>query len=556
MTFEELDLSICFAKEHIAYAQSVKQAEDMSVHILGTKPVRLLERMRPREDPAVRAYRLESYESITTAVADKGIFTIQKMMNPKLWSIVFPEGGKDLEQYLMKDYPFYGSLMTYTNDVIIRMMLADPNAVVVVMPINWEIPDTVQAQPIASIIGSARIKHYEYGVWYLILDKIDPVTQTNYFYYIDGVEYVYFKVKKEVNNQITYNEIKRYVHNIGEAPVTPLGGLVTDVHNNALVYRSYFSAALPNWNKAITADSDLDGAFINHMHPIRVEVTEECDYSFEGMRCMSGKIDYNGKVSVCPQCHGTGRRSIKSPYGVYQVTKPGLGDVALGMDPVSYVNVPTEPTRMLAERVQAQLDKGLEALNMFVPVAEAQSGVAKVLDRSELYDFLLTLSSRIFDVHINNIIYYTAALMYLNNTKDKLPSISKPVSFDLLSINEVATVIRDAQSAGLSSSYIRAKMASLVQKDLFGVTKEQWLALDSLYLNTLSGFKVDDVITGVNSGLVDETDANIFFNIDKYLQELYSANPDFYKLPYEQKRAQLEALAEEEEIELPNNGTE
>lgn len=558
MTFAELDFRIIYDKPHEAYKKAVDHAEEMSVHILGIKPVRILERVRPREDAAVRDYRLQSYEPITTAAADKAMFTVQKMMNPKLWNITFPEAGKDLEQYLFKDYPYYGSLMTYANDVIIRMMMADPNGVIAIIPINMEIPDTEQAQPIVTYISSSRILNFKLGEWYLIFDKEVVLkngsgTKRRYLYYIDTQEIVYFYTEQAVDKQVTWGVEKSYRHSFGEAPVTHLGGIVTDMLNYGVIYRSYFSAALPNWNKAITADSDLDGAFINHMHPIRVELTEDCDYQFDGMRCLGGKVERDGVKFDCPSCFGTGRKSVKSPYGVYQVTKPQLGEQASPIAPVSYVTIPTEPTRMLQERVEAQLNKGLASLNMFFTVGENQSGIAKVLDRSELYDFLLTISTRLFDVILNDIIYYSAAYMYNNNVSGKLPSISKPVSFDLLSVNEVATELADAQKAGLSSSYIRAKMASLIQKDLFGKTIEQWFALDSLLLNPLSGMESAEVLDAAAAGYIDEEDAMIYYNIDKYLQELYAANPEFYKLPYEQKREAIVALAEVEEEELPES---
>jgi hypothetical protein len=551
--FADFDLTKVYAKKSLAYDRAVNHAEDMSVHILGAKPVKLLSRVRPREDEEIRDYRLESYEPITTATADKAIFTVQKMMNPKLWSITFPDSSKDLEQYLFKDYPFYKNVMLFVNDVLIRSMLADPNGVVVVLPLDMSIDDTQEVTPLANVVHSSRIWASEYGKWYLLyMDQMQVgKDKWDVFHYVDGDEVVKLRCKKEPNNAISYEVISSYQHNIGTVPVWPLGGIIADHSISGVLYRSYFSAALPHWNKAISADSDLDGAFINHMHPIRVEVTEECDFTFEGSRCLGGKVIYNNAEQTCPGCHGTGRRSVKSPYGVYQVSKPGLGEQVSSLAPVSYVNVPTEPTRMLEERVENQLKKGLSALNMYVEVGENQSGIAKILDRSELYDFLLTLSEKIFNVHIKNIINYSAYYKYLNNVKVKLPTISRPVTFDLLSVQEEATVLKDAQAAGLSTSYIRIKMANIIQKDLFGASMQQYMAMDSLLLNTLAGFDSNQVIDGVNAGLIEEEDAKIYFNIDLYIQQLYSGNPEFYKLSYEEKRKEIYILAEEEEIEMP-----
>jgi hypothetical protein len=534
-------------RRHENYGLSVDHATDMAVHIYATKPLKLLNRVRPREDPAVKQYRLESYEPVTTATADKAMTTAQKIMNPKLYTIKFPESGQELEQYLFQEYPYYRNVMSYVNDVLIRAMMGDPNSVAIVMPLDLTITDSEKAQPIIDIAKSFQIWDYEFAKWYLIHRKEEKEGKKiiNYFHYIDGVKIVYLRTTTE-DKEIRIEQLAEYEHNIGEPPVWFLGGIISTMSYNGALYRSFFSAALPHWNKAVTSDSDLDGAFVNHMHPIRVELTEDCGFMFKDFRCMNGKVDSgNGTMIDCPSCFGTGRKSVKSPYGVYQVTKPGMGETATPIAPVSYVSVPTEPTEMLARRVQAQLDKGLASLNMFFEVGADQSGIAKVLDRSELYDFLLTLSTTVFDTHITNIIWYTAEYLYMNKTDGKMPAIQKPTSFDLLTSQEEATILAAAQQAGLDNTYIRMKMVNLIQKDLYGKPVEMAMSLDSLMFNTLSGYTPDEVMTLLNAGLVTEQQSVIYANINGIIQDLYSEYPDFNSFPYEKKEELINAEAQE-----------
>jgi hypothetical protein len=285
------------------------------------------------------------------------------------------------------------------------------------------------------------------------------------------------------------------------------------------------------------------------MHPIRVEQTEECMFSLEGNRCMGGKIMNGEREITCPSCSGTGRQSVKSPYGVYLVPRPGMGEQPSGIAPVSYVNVPTDATRLLKERVDEQLQKGLEALNMFFEVGANQSGIAKVLDRSELYDFLLTISTMVFDVHVYNIIYYTAHYFYMNSVEGKMPTIQKPTSFDLLTVNEDAEILKSAKEAGLDTTYLRVKMMNMIQKDLYGKTTEMNISLDSIILNPLAGYTPDEVTTLLNAGLLGEQDSIIYANINNFIQMAYSQNPNFYSLPYEQKRAVMITMADGLQIE-------
>ncbi len=545
--FEDLDWMAILKdkKRHEGYVLSVDHAADMAVHIYAAKPLKLLNRVRPREDPAVKQYRLESYEPITTATSDKAMSTVQKIMNPKLYTIKFPESGKDLEQYVFQNYPYYRNMMVYVNDVLIRAMIGDPNSVAIVLPLDMTITDTEKAQPVIDVAKSEQIWDYEFAKWYLIHRKEEKKGKEiiNYFHYIDKVDVVYLRTVLK-DKDIRIEELSRYAHNIGEPPVWFLGGIVAKMGYNGALYRSFFSAAVPHWNKAVTGDSDLDGAYVNHMHPIRVEVTEDCGFMFQDMRCNAGKINLaDGKSVDCPSCFGTGRKSVKSPYGVYQVTKPGLGEIASPIAPVSYVSVPTEPTAMLEERVQKQLDKGLSALNMFFEVGENQSGIAKVLDRSELYDFLLTMSTVTFDVHITNAIYYIASYLYMNKIEGKLPDIQKPTSFDLLTPQEDAVLLSAAQEAGLDNTYIRVKMANMIQKDLYGKPTEMNMALDSLKFNTLSGYTPDEVITMQTAGLVEEITAVIYANINGIIQDLYNEYPDFASFDYEKKEELINAEA-------------
>lgn len=557
MQFSELDIAAYLNKRrHSYFKETVDHAVDMSVHIHGIKPLKLLKRVRPREDPAITEYRLESYEPITTATADKGIVTVQKIMNPKLWTIKFPQGSEEMEQYLFKNYPFYNNVMSYVNDVIIRAMLADPNGLVCIVPLVMDLVDSQKVSPIATVVKSCDIWDYEFAKWYLIHEKEEKEKnkQVDYFYWMDSNEVIRFKTIKD-KERITTEVLSSYNHGIGEPPAWFLSGIIQDSTYNQVLYRSFFSAAVPHWNKAVTADSDLDGAFVNHMHPIRVELTEECDFRLNNSHCMGGKITFEGatKESECPGCHGTGRKSVKSPYGVYQVQKTQLGETTSSILPVSYVTIPTEPTQMLSDRVQAQLDKGLSALNMFFEVGENQSGIAKVLDRSELYDFLLTISTTVFDNHVAKIIRYSEAYYYINQVKDKTPIIQKPVTFDLLTIQEEAAAITAATTAGVDPMYLKFKQLNFMQKDLFGKTLELHISEDALLLNPFSGQTSEQVIAALNMGLVAELDCIIYFNIEKLIPQAYNQNNDFHSMPFEKKQEILNKLASEviEEVTIP-----
>src|SRR5690606_25806190 len=130
--------------------------------------------------------------------------------------------------------------------------------------------------------------------------------------------------------------------------------------------------------------------------------------------------------------------------------------------------------RMLKERVDEQHKKGLEALNMDVvdKVGENQSGVAKVIDRGELYDFLYKISDVVFDTHLQNIFYFFNKYMFgvvdsnPNRKLDSnLPDINKPTTFDLSSVSEMTKDYESAKKAGVNPEYLRQKGISITSKE-------------------------------------------------------------------------------------------
>src|SRR5687768_4941071 len=108
---------------HPLYAESVKLAKEMSVHVYGDKPVDLLSRARPGEDEEITQYRLDNYEAETKAPAGKAIKIISKIFNPNLLSIIWPaenENAAKLKDYTLYYYPVYNSLVSFNKDVTLK----------------------------------------------------------------------------------------------------------------------------------------------------------------------------------------------------------------------------------------------------------------------------------------------------------------------------------------------------------------------------------------------------------------------------------------------------
>lgn len=570
---ERLKAIIKDGYRHSLYEQTVEHAKEMAVHIYGDKPLFLLERSRPREDGDVTKYRIENYEPTTKAGADKAIDIVSKIFNPSLYSINFKEQNaesKELQQYTLEYYPDYNSLPTYDKEVLLRKMIADPNAVLAIKP--GEVPDldTERIKPVSVIYGSCNIWDYD-KYFFLIFDHKEMIsgTEYHYFYYYDKTDYIKFSVFFNPANETVVTSIEdQYRHNFKELPVWFLRGKSKCLDNGKIFYESFFSSALPDWNLAVIHNSDLLGAYINHLHPQKYELAEECNFkfSFEGKEypCRGGVVKYPGKSDEgnkmdCPHCLGTGYSTVKSPFGTYQFSRSKLEEGApSGLMPVGYITIPVEATKMLEERCESLMRKGMWAINMDVEdkVGENQSGVAKVIDRSSQMDTLATISSVIYDVHLTNQYYFTNKYMFsieassANKKEDKnLPEINKPTQFDILSTSELINNFAVASKSGVDKNYLRLKAIEIANRDLSTSPDVRLYLVTSLNIDPLYGFTQDEISLGVSQGVIRKVDWTIHENLKPFMDKAITENNKFLTL---QKPDQL-VILEKYAMELINS---
>lgn len=547
---------------HMAYVQCCEHAEEMAWHLYGTKPDKLLERVRPREDPNITEYRKQNYEPTTKSAADKAINVVTKIFNPNLYSIRQKEqtaSGKDLWVYTMEEYPTHNTIVNFTKDVLLRKMLSDPNAVAAVRPGYMPENDAQEIKPIIKIFGSANVWYYD-PEHYLIFIECEEVGSVKWYHfeYYDKTVWIHFRAYLSPTEQLTLEPIEVYPWELDEIPVWKLQGLVESMDNGETMYKSFFASAAPFWNYAIIHESDLLGAYINHMHPLRWEISEECDFShtIDGAlyKCNGGKVFFaDGDYRDCTKCGGTGSKSL-GPYGVMKIPKSKL-DPDLGVStPIDYVNVPTEATKMLEERAARMITQGLWAINMDVEdkVGEVQSGVAKTIDRSAQYDTLYNIATVIFDVHLQNFFYFFNALM--NKVKDSssnkdssknLPEINKPTQFDIAGTPELINNLKEAKDSGLDPAVLNIKEQEILTRDFTTNPDLKTFSQKLLDLDPLPGMTPDDISLGQMKGFVSQTDAVIHFNKKRFVERAMSENKDFLNLPKIEQVKILEGYGEE-----------
>lgn len=569
--------------KHPNYKACTDHAEEMGWHVYGDKPIKLLNRTRPREDPAITIYRLESYEPITQSVCKKALNISHKIFDQGLYSLKWDDKNdraRILKEYTTEKYPRFNSVINYLSGFVFKKMIADPNGVVLVQPFNYEIKESQRVQPIATCYGSKDIHLVDdLGRWFLLFDSFEQLDKDKvwHYTYVDG-EAIYklmirmtteaYNARNSVNsmgfnssNQAVSITVEyQYNHNFGEPPVWYLMGEYSD--KNYGVFESFFHPAVPFWNEAINDHSDVTGSYRMHMWPQKWEVADECEYVETGdaggrFPCNNGYI-FNadsGLKHKCQACGGTGK-TAKSPYESHLVSRDKFlsADGAANIQvPFGYVTVPVEALTMLENKADRNLEKGLNALSMDVlnEIGLNQSGKAKEMDRTELNDFLKKLSDVIFDIHAKNIFYYFSKFMFgieapnpevLNAIE---PEISKASQFDVYSSVELTEQLGKAKTSKLSPSYLAAKQAQIQQKE-FVTNKDLLVNLNlQLLLDPLAEINSDEVSLKLNTGTITQETAIIHDNIRVFISRALEEDKGFIDKTFQEQMGVLEEYAQE-----------
>lgn len=544
--------------KHPRYAASVDHAEEMSWHVYGSKPAKLLEKTRPREENEIKEYRLASYQPITKPICKKALNVVYKIFSPNLYSIRFPEDsakGKQLKEYTETQYPIFRSVVNYVANFLLKKTIADPNAVIIIQPSNYLLKGTEYVKPIATCYSSKDVHWMELNEWVLLYDSTEKTTDGKQYYkytWVDKQIVAKLILQINSNNELLVTVTDQYAHGGETAPFWCLGGEFSDVES--LLYESFFFDAVPFWNKAIDEDSDVDGAYRMHLWPQKWEVTDECEYVEDSLYPCQGGYIFNqakGSKHKCPNCQGSGFKSAKGPYETHLVNKDRFvnPDGALNLQvPFGYVTVPTDATKMLEEKVDRNLKQGLKALNMDVmdEIGLNQSGKAKEMDRTELNHMLQKIADTFFEIHIHNIYYWFAKYMFIADDPEKImPEISKPTQFDIYTTSELTANLTTAKTAKVSPVYVRTKQMEIQNREYqTNPTLLNYMNLVTA-LDPFAEVSRDEIGMMMFGGTAKLEHIVIHDNIMLFVERAMLENPKFSEKPKLEQMAVLEKYAAE-----------
>lgn len=398
------------------WKEAKKIDHEMSVHFTGEFPGFLFAQAAPNETKKAFDYRKSIFKPISKPPTGRALGATKRVWNPRNFTL------PDLGDYMMKEYPGYGSLMNYFVQMFHPKKFQWANGVQVVRPRviptkkdsegNEVVDASKPAEPIGIIIPAENVIDFneEY-----VLVKLENKALVKYpeglrrtgriFEYYTATNIIRYTetsqetlVKPVFDEEVLFNEAG---HGLDYIPAIKLKGVPIKSVEGRMLYESYFAPALPMLECAVVDHSTLQMSKYAHAFPQKWELYDAC----KNTRCVDGKVrdmeDGKEVWQVCESCGGSGRAS--GPIDVYQIRLRNVdGDITPGIPtpPGGYITPDSAILEFARKEIDTQIEQAFMMLQIDISNSEvkgSETALGKQIDRDELFSFLQTIANELFE---------------------------------------------------------------------------------------------------------------------------------------------------------------
>jgi hypothetical protein len=532
---------------HEDYDDAVEMYEELETHADGEYPGELIDQRRPAESDEIKHYRKKIFVPITKPVFTKVYNSLMKIRKSQDWMISFQNElpaviaeDESPEKYLMYKMPRNGSITNWMFSVCFKQYLIDANAAVLTLPTNWEKQDNQYYEPYPMIFNSEDVLDYKEGLYYVLKEHDEDL------YWVIQPDIIQkFEVK-----DYAVREVFQMVNTLGYIPVRHLYGMIIENYKDRALYESRISGIVPKMNEALREYSDLQAEIVQHIHSTMWSMQpQQCG------RCKGlGEIPKENSAPIkCPSCSGKGLLPL-NPFEHLVLPAPRPGDPAIPTPPIGYVQKQTDIAKLQEERIRQHIYDALSAINMefLADTPLSQSGVAKQVDREELYSFVHSIAEDIVRI-MDEIIYDICAWRYSGVTSDiraLLPYIPVPERFDMLSGKVLVDELTSMVNAKVDPAIINAAQIELAGKK-FNDSEVKDLVVLKLKLDPFAGVPEENISLQRMYNAIDQNDLIIHANINKFVTRALEEVQDFANLSYADQMAVMLRYSQERRV-LPS----
>lgn len=572
LTQKQVTDLIISGRKHEAYVETVKIAKELKIHADGETAGELISTRRPGEDKEIKEYREKIYEPITTSALSKVLVELGKIRRSSDWCIKFNNNveakirkGESLQNYTESDFPVFDSMTNWVFDELLKMYLIDPNSLCIVLPINFEKPNTDYYKPVPEVIPAENVIAF-LDTEYCLVKSTECGTYTlnkelkhdaEIYYYID--KKIIFQLQRNGSTNTTF-QVKEFVNSSKILPAFKLPGIFHKKVGKNKVNKSRIYGMVPFLNEATREYSDLQAEVVQHIHSTMWYYSNApCKKCSGTGKCIT-KLPGQTKptTTACDSCDGVGFVET-SPYKQnFRITPPSnINAHAIPAPPAGYIQKQVDIVELQARRVKEHVYDAMGVINMdyLMQVPLSQSGTAKAYDRDGANNFvhyiaedLVRVMDRVFKC-INEW-RYNEIIVNEEARKAQLPSITVPEKFDLFNSQILLQQIEAAKRAGVNTIVINEMVREYTTKYFNADPNVAKMLSAVLELDPLVGYTIEEKISMVSSGLVQKEDAIISSYVQLFIQQAISADESFLDKTPQEKHDALKVLAQEKLKEM------
>lgn len=541
--------------------QSAREYENaIRVHADGVFPEKLISDARPHESNEVLEYRKKIWKPKTKPTFTKIFNSLSKIRRSTDWSLIWPNEtfaripeDETLKKYIEEKFPYFDSLTNWVFSVLLREYLIDPNAVVVVKPIQYEIEETAFLQPLPSVINSSLVIDFVEKDYLIFKNELGATYVENgntlagkSFYVVTTMEILRYD---QIDSKENYGLAFQYQHGMNELPAYKIGAVLIDSIENNFLYESRICGAIPSLDEAAREYSDLQAAVIMHIYPERWEFATVICNECTGI----GKInapDGGGQI-VCPNCKGLGQEP-NSPFSKLLIKTPEVGQQQATVPPAGYVEKDIEIVKLQDDRVGKHIFDALAAINMefLQQVPLNISGTAKEVDKDETNNFVHSVAEDLVRC-MDWITYITARMRYStqypneNDILEMLPQIPVPEHFDIFSTKFIEDELKNAKDNKLNPVLINAMEVGYATKKFNSDHDIQKRLLLILQLDPLANVTEEDKTMRLSNKGITQEDYVLSSNIGALVKRAIEDDENFLNLDFKKQKEKIMSYVQE-----------
>ena len=237
-----------------------------------------------------------------------------------------------------------------------------------------------------------------------------------------------------------------------------------------------------------------------------------------------------------------------NPFEHLILPAPRAGDTAVPTPPIGYVTKQTDIARLQEERIRQHIYDALAAINMefLAETPLSQSGVAKQVDREELYSFVHSIAEDIVRI-MDEVTFDICAWRYIGITTDirsLVPYIAVPERFDMLSGKVLVDELSQMTTAKVDPAIINAAQIELAGKK-FNDEDIKNLVVLKLKLDPFAGVPEEAIALQQSFGAIRMEDMIIHANINNFVTRALETVAGFSDGTYDQQMSVMRQYAAE-----------